>query len=187
MPPRTTRRSPSYADAELPADERFAAALSKLRLLVIRREDDTINEAAQNLAYIELLLDYPTEIALDVIAGWPRRNKFWPAWFELQEAIDEALEDRNRPKVVSLDRPIRMIVKPGCIAEFAQDAAAAYGRSLGRPMTREDDQSIHRQAMRIAAGQVDRIGLDGGEMWTVEDLPKRMPGFKNFTGRLAGR
>ena len=187
LQPRTRKRSASYERAEPPADERLAAALSKLRMLVVRRDDEPINEAAQNIAYIELLLDFPTEIALDVIAQWPRRNKFWPAWLELQEAIEAAIEDDSRPKVVPLERPVRLIVKQGCVAEFAQDAVAAYGRKLRRRMSAEEERTFHRQAMLAAAGQVERIGLDGEETWAVADLRKYMPGFKNFTGRLAGR
>jgi hypothetical protein len=43
---------------------------------------------AQDLAYIELLLEYPIDIALEVIRQWPRKNKFWPAWCELQDRIE---------------------------------------------------------------------------------------------------
>ncbi len=180
-----TQRLPNYADEGPPPDERLAAALSKLRLLVIRRDEGLVNEAAQNLAYIELLLEYPTEIAIDVIREWPRSNKFWPTWCELREGIEAEIEAIRHPNIVPFDRPIRLIVKDGCSHDFAGALQMAYQATIGRPLNHFERRTIYSQALKAASSQVDEIGLNGEVTWTVDDLPVHMKGYSNFVGRLA--
>lgn len=176
-----------YDENALPTDEVLAASLSKLRLLVIQRGDEVVNEAAQNLAYIELLLEYPAGVALDVLECWPRKSKFWPAWHELQVDIETAIAGQDEPESPKFQRQIRLIVNEGCIAEFAGAVVSRYQSAMPRSTSQGEDRYLYSQALDVACGQLDSIGLPGEAQWQVSELPRHMPGYSNFVGALAQR
>lgn len=54
------------------------------------REDDMTSELKLK-AYAQELARYPGDIVRHVLAEWPRRSKWFPAWAELQAALDKQL------------------------------------------------------------------------------------------------
>lgn len=71
-----------------------------LQALVILRAQSAVREAAdvdmeiQAKVYSDNLAEWPADCALWVLKTWPRRSKWWPAWFELQERLEKIAGDR---------------------------------------------------------------------------------------------
>ena len=160
--------------------DRIADALTWLRLMVIQRDADLVDHQAQNIAYVDWLLDYPADLVVRVIKGWPRRSKFWPTWLELEEAIEQQREHSERPAASVSERPVRKTVRDGYTLEFAESATLAYLGKLGRNVTHQERQKVFGGALAMAMGRVETMGLPDGEQWTVADMPKILPKFEGF-------
>jgi len=55
----------------------------------------TQDDNEQRLALMVGRLEgYPADIVREVCRQWPTKNKWWPTWFDLQNALDDELEPR---------------------------------------------------------------------------------------------
>jgi hypothetical protein len=164
--------------------DRVADALTWLRLMVIQRDADLVDHQAQNIAYVDWLLDYPADQVVRVIRGWPRRSRFWPTWLELEEAIERERESADRPAGSGADKPALKIVRDGQVCEFAERATNAYIGDLGRDVTQHEERALFGQALAVGIGHATSMGLEGEDQWNLKDLPKRVPRFDGFVMNL---
>lgn len=89
--------------------DKLQMALFTLRRMTAGRDGEVANEkarAAEIVTWVRQLQGYPADVAISVLQDWPKRSKWWPTWFELQEQIDIAMSQRRVIKhVLSLSAP----------------------------------------------------------------------------------
>lgn len=67
--------------------------LARLWVMTKKRADDSNTLVAA--AYAEELAPYPADIVVSSLRRWARVEKFWPAWSELYELLEERFERRR--------------------------------------------------------------------------------------------
>ena len=68
--------------------------LAELAVLTKRRADDDASADLTLSAYAQRLAQFPADVVEQVLHGWVSANVFWPAWAELQLAIDRRMAGR---------------------------------------------------------------------------------------------
>lgn len=72
------------------------AMLGELGLLTKRRAGDDDSDDLTLRAYARRLAEYPRDAAEYVLTGWASSQVFWPAWAELQSALDRRVRVRRQ-------------------------------------------------------------------------------------------
>ena len=70
--------------------------LKVLRALTTRRAEDVEEMEILLVAYGQRLSEYPADIVRHVLTEQPRKSKWFPAWFELAEELDDWNNERQR-------------------------------------------------------------------------------------------
>ncbi len=76
--------------------------LVRMRALSAVRASDTDDVAMILSAYAEALAEYPADATVAALRWWPRRNKWWPALAEIEQAIADRCIERQM-----LDKALR--------------------------------------------------------------------------------
>lgn len=96
----------------------IAGALYKLRILTIGRDArSSDDQEAEAIIWGEQLACWPGDIALEVLADWPKRKdgKFWPTWADVLEELRRRMDRR-----MALANHIkRLLAKPSDAAQLA--------------------------------------------------------------------
>lgn len=71
-------------------------ALREMASLTAKRTESGEDEEMTVTAFMERLAEYPGDIVIDAIRGWPNKSRWWPTWFDLAEQINFWMEDRTR-------------------------------------------------------------------------------------------
>ncbi len=96
-------------DALAPAPDRVVMGwIGTMSAQVLRRNSGDLDADVALRAYTARLRGYPADIVGLVLADWPTRSQWWPAWFELQELL-EPLADARREWLEDLDRIERIL------------------------------------------------------------------------------
>jgi hypothetical protein len=72
------------------------AALGELSVLTKRKAGDADGDDLTMLAYARRLAEYPRDAVEHVLTGWAASQVFWPAWAELQAALDRRVRVRRQ-------------------------------------------------------------------------------------------
>lgn len=85
------------------------ASLNEIMLLLARLKSMTVSGPqgaedmkAQFAFYAEELLRYPADAVRHVLRTQPRVSKFWPAWCEIAERLEDATRERRRLQALLL-------------------------------------------------------------------------------------
>lgn len=90
--------------AMAPAPTRvIASEIARLRVMTKSRAESDEDLQLMAAAYVEELAAYPADVVIDACRTWARREKFWPAWHELQEMLDRRVKKR-RAMLEALER-----------------------------------------------------------------------------------
>ena len=68
--------------------------LLRLKILTKSQALNAEEVALQAAVYTQQLSAYPEDVVVDVLRCWRAREKWWPAWAELQELIDARMKRR---------------------------------------------------------------------------------------------
>lgn len=69
--------------------------LAELSVQVAYRAQTEFNGELTLQVYARNLAAYPADVAKDVLADWPNRSKWWPAWHDLKERLDAKIQRRR--------------------------------------------------------------------------------------------
>jgi hypothetical protein len=69
--------------------------LMRLKILTKSQALDAKEVAFQTALYTQQLGAYPEDVVVDALRCWCDRDKWWPAWAELQELIDARMLRRT--------------------------------------------------------------------------------------------
>lgn len=69
------------------SEDRIDQALAALSVQVASRVADEATDELQIGVYSARLRLYPADVALQVLADWPRKSKWWPTWCELDAEL----------------------------------------------------------------------------------------------------
>lgn len=69
---------------------KLAEALTRLRLITVGGQKADADTELSIELMIDLLRDYPADVAIETLAEWPRRKRgsWWPTWAELRPILD---------------------------------------------------------------------------------------------------
>lgn len=79
-------------------EEDLNRALYQMRRMTVGRDgefQDEASGAAEIATWMAYLREYPGDVAVSVIQDWPKVCKFRPAWFEIQERLEQAMSQRR--------------------------------------------------------------------------------------------
>lgn len=165
-------KRPRNSSGPAPTDaDRIADKLTWLRLLVMQRDADLVDHQAQNIAYVQLLLDYPADLVVSVIDAWPRQSKFWPTWLELEEAIKTATGCAETSTVKDIAPGMDAVRFRGLVIEFYKNYARRNGLNW---IDLREEVVIGSQAFQMKSGKAERVGIERVGYWTKADVMKRL-------------
>lgn len=70
-----------------------AKTLARLSVVVAMRTPDQADLTME--AYVEEAREYPPDVLAHVCREWAAAEKWWPAWAELRERLEDAMENRR--------------------------------------------------------------------------------------------
>jgi hypothetical protein len=82
----------------LPASPKIVErALTEMTLLLTKAKgEDPETERMRAALYMERLSHYPADAVVSVCRAWSDGNKFWPAWSELHDMLEERMTERRK-------------------------------------------------------------------------------------------
>lgn len=82
----------------LPASPKIVErALTEMTLLLTKAKgENPETERMRAALYMERLSHYPADVVVSVCRSWSDGNKFWPAWSELHEMLEDRMTERRK-------------------------------------------------------------------------------------------